>query len=71
MKDLDIYEFTIEELEEKCYSILGRKMASESTEDFSLEKEKEIKTNKVDLSRAGTESKTTRYGNLFSKFSTK
>lgn len=71
VKDLDIYEFTIEELEEKCYSILGRKMASESTEDFSLEKEKEIKTNKVDLSRAGTESKTTRYGNLFSKFSTK
>lgn len=71
VKDLDIYKYTLEELEEKCYSILGRKMANKETEDFSFEKESKVKTNKIDLSRAGTESKTTRYGNLFSKFSTK
>lgn len=71
VKDLNIYEYTIEELEEKCYSILGRKMANEAKEEFSVKTEEKVKTNKVDLSRAGTESKTTRYGNLFSKFSTK
>lgn len=66
---LDIYEYTIEELEDKCYSILGRKLAGKD-EDFSLQEEA-VCTNKVGLSQASTESKKSKYGSLFTKYSDK
>lgn len=68
VKHLDIYSNTIEELEEKCFAILGKK-ALEKNADFSLEK-KEKQTNKVSLSEASANSKkaTSPYGSLFSKF---
>lgn len=72
VKNLDIYAHSLEELEEKCYSILGRKMAQTESKEFGLEaEEQKAKTNKVDLSRASKEAKTSRYGNLFDKFSAK
>lgn len=39
VQDLDIHAFSIEEIEEKCYSILGRKLAS-NKKDFSMQDDK-------------------------------
>lgn len=64
---LDIYEFSIEELEEKGYAILGKKTA-EGKVDFSLEKE-DKKSNKVDLSKASKDKRKDKYGGLFAKYS--
>lgn len=40
VKELDIHKFSIEEIEEKCYAILGRKMASKK--NFSKKKDEGI-----------------------------
>lgn len=66
---LDIYAYTIEELEDKCYSILGRKLAGKE-DNFSLQDDI-VKTNKVGLSQASTENKKSKYGSLFTKYSDK
>ena len=68
VKDLNIYEHTIPELEEKAYAILGKKLA-EKKQEFSVDKEETKKTNRVDLSQASKEKKTSKYGNLFAKYS--
>lgn len=68
ISELDIYEHSIPELEEKAYAILGKKLA-EKKQEFSVDKEETKKTNKVDLSQASKEKKTSKYGNLFAKYS--
>ena len=68
INELDIYEHSIPELEEKAYVILGKKLA-EKKQEFSVDKEETKKTNRVDLSQAGKEKKTSKYGNLFAKYS--
>lgn len=71
VKGLDIYKYSLDELEEKCYVILGRK-AVEGKADFS-KKEDKVKsntTNKVELSEA-SKPKPTPYGRLFSKYGQK
>lgn len=35
--DLDIHAFSLEAIEEKCYAILGRKLAKKNKKDFNLE----------------------------------
>lgn len=65
VKDLDIHAFSLEEIEEKCYAILGRKMASKN---FSLDN-KDEKLVKVPVSN--TNEKTPEddgYGGLFNKY---
>ena len=72
VKGLDIYEFNLDELTERCYSILGRK-AVENKAEFSLDGDKEEvkKSNKVELSQASKEKTNSAYGKLFSKYSKK
>ena len=64
VEGLDIHKFSVEEIEEKCYAILGRKMASK--------KEFSVKTNEVirlPLGNEKQEQKTdSRYGDLFDKY---
>lgn len=67
INELDIYEYSIPELEEKAYAILGKKL-SENKQDFSADKEPIKKTNRVDLSQASKNKKTNKYGNLFAKY---
>lgn len=66
ISDLDIYAYSIEELEEKCFAILGKK-AIEGNVEFSAKETK--KTNKVQLSQASAEKSATPYGRLFEKYS--
>lgn len=72
VKGLDIYKYSLEELEEKCYVILGRKAVENKTEFSKKDKEevKSNKTNKVELSEA-SKPKPTPYGRLFSKYGEK
>ena len=67
ISELDIYEHSIPELEEKAYAILGKKLA-EGKQEFSADKEETKKTNRVDLSQASKEKKSSKYGNLFAKY---
>lgn len=67
INELDIYEHSIPELEEKAYAILGKKLA-EKKQEFSVDKEETKKTNRVDLSQASKNKKTNKYGNLFAKY---
>lgn len=67
INEIDIYEYSIDELEEKAYAILGKKLAN-GKKEFSADKEVEKKTNRVDLSQASKEKKTNKYGNLFAKY---
>lgn len=65
IKGIDVHKFSLEELEDKCYAILGRKVASKK--NFSKDEEKGIRlpiSNKEDK-----EDKTSsRYGDLFEKY---
>lgn len=65
IKDINIHEFSIEQLEEKCYAILGRKMAKKN---FS--KQKDNKEKGIRLSLIDNEDKEDNepYGGLFSKY---
>ena len=67
MNELDIYEYSIDGLEEKAYALLGKKLA-ENKQEFSADEEETKKTNKVDLSQASKEKKSNKYGNLFAKY---
>src|SRR5699024_5382920 len=87
INELDIYEHSIPELEEKAYAILGKKLA-EKKQEISVDKEETKKTKRDDLSQASKEKKTkkkkkneknlskerkkkktSKYGNLFDKYS--
>lgn len=67
VEKIDIYAYSLEELEEKSYSILGKKMANNKDES-TQEKDNKAQFNKVDLSQSSVEKTKSRYGNLFVKF---
>lgn len=68
VEGIDIYKYSIEELEEKAYAILGKKTAS-NKEEFSVKPEADKQSNKVNLSQSSVEKSTSKYGNLFKKYS--
>lgn len=66
VKDLDVHQFSIEQIEEKCYAILGRKMASKK--NFSLQSKEQ---SGIRLPLHGSDSQeqpTSPYGDLFDKY---
>lgn len=63
VEGIDIHAFSLEQLEEKCYAILGRKMVSKK--NFSKESNKGIH---LPVNNIGSENNEhSRYGNLFNK----
>jgi hypothetical protein len=65
VEGLDVHAFSIEQIEEKCYAILGRKMASKK--NFSKYKEEgNIRINIQ--SESNQEEQEKPYGDLFEKF---
>jgi len=64
IKDISISNFSLEEIEEKCYAILGRKIVSKK--NFSKEDSKGIH---LPINNIGSENNNehSRYGNLFNK----
>jgi hypothetical protein len=64
VEGLDIHKFSLEEIEEKCYAILGRKMAQKK--NFSLAKDKG--NIRIDIQNEDTEEQPKPYGGLFDKF---
>ena len=65
VKDLDIHAFSLDEIEEKCYAILGRKMASKK--NFSKSKEEgSIRINIQSENNQNEQPKP--YGDLFDKY---
>ena len=75
VEELDIYKYSIQELEEKAYAVLGKKTAKNSKkEEFSLDAEDETKekeVNRVNFSRESKEKQSSKYGDLFKKFGNK
>lgn len=67
VEGLDVHKFSIEEIEEKCYAILGRKMAQKK--NFSLNKEKG--NIRIDIQNEDTEEKSLPYGGLIEKYKNK
>lgn len=67
VKDLDVHNFSIEQIEEKCYAILGRKMASKK--NFSL-KSKDNGGIRLPLGNEDSQEQkpTSPYGDLFDKY---
>lgn len=59
VKDLDIHKFSLDEIEEKCYAILGRKMAKKKT--FNKKEE----NNGIKLSLTSDDVDEKPYGDLF------
>lgn len=67
VKDLDVHSFSVEEIEEKCYAILGRKLASKK--EFSLEnKDSNIKVIVSNSKDEEEEKAPSKYGDLFEKY---
>lgn len=69
VKDLDIHAFSLEEIEEKCYAILGRKMASKK--NFSKSKDDEGSIKLPVASNKNDDEKPKPYGDLFEKYNNK
>lgn len=65
-KDIDVHKYTVDEIEDKCYAILGRKVATEKKE-FSLDDYSSSQTNKVNLSQASQQTEKDGYGGLIEK----
>lgn len=63
VKDIDVATFSLDEIKEKCYAILGRKLAS-NKEQFSLKDEAE--TIKLPFGNQKDEKASHPYGDLFS-----
>jgi hypothetical protein len=63
VEGLDIHKFSLEEIEEKCYAILGRKMASKK--NFSKKEESNIR---IQVESENKDEQETPYGGLFEKF---
>jgi hypothetical protein len=64
VKDLDVHNFSIEEIEEKCYAILGRKMATKK--NFS--KSKDEGNIRINIQSESNQSEEEPYGGLFTKY---
>lgn len=64
VKDIDIHEFSLSEIEEKCYAIIGRKLASK--ENFA--KTNEEKSIRLLVNDEGNNEEDTPYGDLFDKY---
>lgn len=65
VEGLDVHAFSVEEIEEKCYAILGRKMSIRK--NFSKTKDKEVI--RLPLGDDNQEHQTvSRYGDLFDKY---
>lgn len=60
---LDVHKFSLEEIEEKCYAILGRKMATKK--NFSKQEDKTIR---IEIKNEEKENEYKPYGNLFEKY---
>jgi hypothetical protein len=67
VKDLDVHQFSIEQIEEKCYAILGRKLATKK--NFSL-KSKDNGGIRLPLGNEDSQEQkpTSPYGDLFEKY---
>lgn len=65
IEGLDIHAFSLEEIEEKCYALLGRKIASKK--NFSKDETKGIHLPLHNGNENKDERVASRYGNLFSK----
>lgn len=63
VKDIDVHAFSVEEVEEKCYAILGRKMAKKN---FS--KDKEAGNIHLPLDGGNQDKTSNPYGDLFEKY---
>ena len=68
VKDLDIHQFSIEQIEAKCFEILGRKLASKK--NFSLNTNNGNGGLRLPLGgeNAQEQKPTSRYGDLFDKY---
>lgn len=63
VKDLDVHQFSMEAIEEKCYAILGRKLATKK--NFSKQEDKTIR---IEIKNEEKENEYKPYGNLFEKY---
>lgn len=64
VKDIDVHAFSVEEIEDKCYAILGRKLAKKK----NFTKRKEEKSIKLPINNDKNDNDDSPYGDLFSKF---
>lgn len=62
VKDLDVHKFSLDEMEEKCYAIIGKKMAEKK--NFSKNKGIKLPLNRLE----DDESPKSHYGDLFEKY---
>lgn len=65
--DIDVHKFTLEEIEEKCYAILGKKLMNKKL-DFSVNNGVKVKVN-LDLDKSPEDDDP--YGDLFEKYNKK
>jgi len=68
VKDLDVHKFSIEEIEEKCYAILGRKLANKK--NFSTKSNSSIHLPLLNGERKREDSPSHPYGELFDDLNT-
>jgi hypothetical protein len=66
VKDLDVHNFSIEQIEEKCYAILGRKMANKK--NFSKSKDNGGIRLPIGSEDSQEQTKKDPYGGLFEKY---
>lgn len=66
IEGLDIHAFSLEEIEEKCYAILGRKMAKKNFSKKQDDGTTRLPLNSEEQSKESLEE--TRYGDLFEKY---
>ena len=66
VKDLNIFELTLEEIEEKCYAIIGCKASSDN--NFSLDNKNKAQKISIDKIIEDNGGKDEKYGDLFEKY---
>lgn len=66
VKDIDIHKFSLEEIEEKCYAILGKKLASKK--NFSKSNDSDGIKLPLNNDKEKHEQPKTPYGDLFERF---
>lgn len=64
VEDLDVHKFSVEEIEEKCYAILGRKLATKK----KFSKEKQEGAIRLPLNSDNEDAPIEEYGGLFNKY---
>jgi hypothetical protein len=67
VEGLDVHKFSIEEIEEKCYAILGRKMATKKNFSKAKDKDGGIRL-PIGNEKDQEEAPVSRYGDLFEKY---